>query len=237
MNVVIPVAGSGSRFAAAGYSQLKPLIDVAGKPMLAHALEPIPRDWRVYVVCRDEHLEPLAWELPRIREGVKLLTVAGATQGAACTVLAAAVGLPADEPICTMNCDQRVELYEPLDVTHARMEREGADGWMLTFPSQGTKWSYADVDADGFITEVAEKRVIGGGRHATVGLYVWRKASELVWSIADMVSKNHRTNGEFYTAPCFNEGIRIGMRFKAVPVKAMHGLGTPEDVARFEGRA
>lgn len=233
MNIILPVAGSGTRFAEAGFSQIKPLIEIAGRPMIAWALDPVPADWRVFVVCRDEHLEPLAWALPRIRPNAKILTTAGSTEGAACTALSVSLGLPPTEPVATMNADQYFTVRGGLDALTQRALADDLDGYILTFDGRGeTKWSYAATDADDFVTQVAEKRVISN--RATVGFYWFKTVRDLTWACCDLIAKNHRENGEYYLCPAYAHLIEVGARVKAVDVESMHGLGTPADAAAFE---
>ena len=52
---------------------------------------------------------------------------------------------------------------------------------------------------------------------------------------ADMMAANDRVNGEFYTCPVYNYMIRNGARIGVyeVPMDAMAGLGTPDDLSGF----
>ena len=58
MNIVMPMAGRGSRFAEIGIDVPKPLIDVRGRPMYAWAMESLPLELasRVIFICLQEHL-------------------------------------------------------------------------------------------------------------------------------------------------------------------------------------
>ena len=88
------------------------------------------------------------------------------------------------------------------------------------------------INDEGFITEVAEKRPISDT--ATVGVYYWRRGRDFVKFADQMISKNIRTNGEFYIAPVYNEAINCGMKILPVFVDEMWGLGTPEDLNDFK---
>ena len=48
-----------------------------------------------------------------------------------------------------------------------------------------------------------------------------------------MISKNIRTNNEFYIAPSYNEMISNGKKILNYPIAEMRGLGTPEDLSKF----
>ena len=56
INIVIPMAGAGSRFAKAGYLKPKPFIDVLGKPMICHVLDNLNiKDAKFILLARAEH--------------------------------------------------------------------------------------------------------------------------------------------------------------------------------------
>jgi hypothetical protein len=111
------------------------------------------------------------------------------------------------------------------------MGADNVDGGILTFPATHPKWSFAKLDKDGFVSEVAEKKVISN--NATVGIYYWKKGSDYVQYTEQMIKKDIRTNGEFYVCPVFNEAIRDNKKIKQYPIEKMMGLGTPEDLEKY----
>ena len=102
------------------------------------------------------------------------------------------------------------------------------DGGILTFDAIHPKWSYAKVDKNKVVTEVAEKKVISN--HATVGVYYWKKGNDFVKYAEKMIQQNIRVNNEFYVCPVFNEAIKDKKIIKISDVDSMWGLGTPEDL-------
>ena len=102
---------------------------------------------------------------------------------------------------------------------------------MLTFTATHPKWSFAKLDEDGFVCEVAEKKPISN--IATVGIYYWRKGSDYVKYTEQMIEKDIRTHNEFYVCPVFNEAIGDSKKIKVFSIDKMWGLGTPEDLERF----
>jgi hypothetical protein len=81
------------------------------------------------------------------------------------------------------------------------------------------------------VSEVAEKKVISD--EATVGIYYWRHGSDYVKYAEQMIEKDIRTNGEFYTCPVFNEAIVDGKKVRVKTIEKMWGIGTPEDLNYF----
>jgi dTDP-glucose pyrophosphorylase len=111
------------------------------------------------------------------------------------------------------------------------MMADEIDGGILSFTSTHPKWSFAKLDEDGYVSEVAEKKPISN--IATVGIYYWSKGSDYVRYGEQMIEKNIRINNEFYVCPIYNEAIDDGKKIKTFQIKKMWGLGTPEDLNNF----
>lgn len=225
MNILIPMAGRGSRFD--GYTFPKPLIDVEGRPMVQAVVESLGLDGRYIFLARAEHIATYALEdlFDRIAPYHVIVPVQGTTDGAACTALLARGFIDTDEPLVIANSDQVVVWDQSL---HAML-----DGLILTFTATHPKWSFVRT-RNGLVTEVAEKRPIS--TEATCGIYAWAKGSDFVRSAESMIQADKRVNGEFYIAPTFNELVAEGAKIATQRVRAMWGLGTPEDLQAYLDR-
>ena len=231
MNVLIPMAGAGSRFQQAGYTFPKPLIDVEGKPMIQVVVDNLNIDATFIYVVQKEHrvkynLDTL---LNLITPGCKIVEVEGITEGAACTTLLAKEYIDNDQPLVMANSDQFVE-WDSNEFMYKMIEQK-VDGGILTFKATHPKWSFAKVDEYGCVTEVAEKNPISD--IATVGVYYWAKGSDYVKYAEQMIDKNIRTNNEFYVCPVYNEAIADCKKIKTFNIDKMWGLGTPEDLKYY----
>jgi dTDP-glucose pyrophosphorylase len=236
LNIVIPMAGLGSRFANAGYAFPKPLIDVRGKAMIEVVIENLkPKtDHRFIFICQREHYEK--YDLHNILKNAtnnnfEVIQLGGVTEGAACTVLLAKRFIDNDEELLIANSDQYIDCDINDFINGARSGRW--DGDIMTFEASHPKWSYARVNKENEVTEVAEKKVISN--HATVGIYYYKHGSDFVRHAESMILKNIRHNNEFYVCPVFNEFILAGQRvgIHEIPAEHMYGLGTPEDLREF----
>lgn len=231
MNVLIPMAGAGSRFAQAGYTFPKPLIEVNGKPMIQVVVENLNIDAHYIFLVQKDHYEKynLKQLLNLIAPDCDIVIVDGMTEGAACTTLLAEHLINSDKPLLMANSDQYVEwdsneaLYE--------FSASNADGGILSFKATHPKWSFAKTGEDGFVSEVAEKNPISD--NATVGIYYWKHGSDYVKYANQMIGKNVRTNNEFYVCPVFNEAIQDGKKVRLKMIDKMWGIGTPEDLNYF----
>jgi HAD superfamily hydrolase (TIGR01509 family) len=231
MNVLIPMAGHGSRFSQAGYTFPKPLIEVNGKPMIQVVVENLNIDAHYVFIVQKEHYEKyqLKYMLNMIAPGCDVVQVDGVTEGAACTTLLARNIINNNEPLVIANSDQYVE-WDSNECLYA-FTADGVDAGILTFNSVHPKWSYARLDERGFVAEVAEKKPISD--LATVGIYYWKRGSDYVKYADRMIEKNIRTNNEFYVCPVFNEAIGDGKLVRVKNIKKMWGIGTPEDLQTY----
>jgi HAD superfamily hydrolase (TIGR01509 family) len=231
MNVLIPMAGAGSRFQQAGYTFPKPLIDVEGKPMIQVVVDNLNIDATYIYVVQKEHREKYNLDtlLNLITPNCKIVEVDGLTEGAACTTLLAKEYINSDAPLVMANSDQFIE-WDSNEFMYKMIEQK-VDGGILTFHATHPKWSFAKIDEYGYVTKVAEKNPISD--IATVGVYYWAKGSDYVKYAEQMISKNVRTNNEFYTCPTFNEAIADCKKIKTFNIEKMWGLGTPEDLKYY----
>ena len=231
MNVLIPMAGAGSRFIQAGYTFPKPLIEVDGKPMIEIVVNNLNIEANFIFIVQKEHYEKynLKYLLNLIALDCNIVQVDGITEGAACTTLLAKDLINNNEPLVIANSDQYIE-WNSNECMYA-FSADLIDGGILTFEAHHPKWSYARIGEDGFVAEVAEKKVISND--ATVGIYYWKKGSDYVKYAEQMIEKNIRVNNEFYVCPVFNEAINDGKKIRIKKIDNMWGIGTPEDLNYF----
>jgi dTDP-glucose pyrophosphorylase len=238
LNIVIPMAGAGSRFSKAGYKDPKPLIPVFGKPMIQLVIDnltPICHHQFIFI-CQRTHVAEygLRNKLEAFAPGCRLIEIDGLTEGAACTVLAAQPWIDNNDQLMIANSDQYIDLNinDYLDMLNTRH----LDGLIMTMTASHPKWSFAAVDAAGRVTQVAEKEPISN--EATVGIYNFTRGADYVRSAKQMIANDERVNGEFYVAPVYNQLIQTGANIGICNIgddagKGMFGIGTPEDLDSF----
>ena len=233
MNVLIPMAGAGSRFEKAGYTFPKPLIEVNGKPMIQVVVENLNIDANFIYVVQKKHRDKYNLDalLNLITPGCNIVQVNGITEGAACTALLAKEYINTNESLFFANSDQFVE-WDSNEFLY-KMNETDADGGIVSFKATHPKWSFAKVNELGLVTEVAEKNPISD--IATVGFYYWKHGSEFVKYAEKMIEKDIRVNNEFYVCPVFNEAINDKKKIRILEIEkeGMWGIGTPEDLNYF----
>jgi UDP-N-acetylglucosamine diphosphorylase / glucose-1-phosphate thymidylyltransferase / UDP-N-acetylgalactosamine diphosphorylase / glucosamine-1-phosphate N-acetyltransferase / galactosamine-1-phosphate N-acetyltransferase len=232
-NIVIPMAGQGSRFSKVGYEKPKPFIDVNGKPMIVRVLENLEYpDARYILIARKEHMEKEPEIVRQIENEFNaiFLPIDKLTEGTACTVLYARKYINNDELLLIANSDQIVDV-RIADFIDDCIERK-LDGSILTFidKHKDPKWSFAKIDENNLVTEVKEKMAIS--EYATVGIYMYSKGKDFIDASIDMIIANDRVNNEFYTCPTYNYAIDSDSKIGIYNIKfeQMHGVGTPEDL-------
>jgi len=238
LNIVLPIAGKGNRFAQAGFTLPKPLIPIHSKPMIevvANNVRPL-RPHRFVFLALQEHLDNtnMVEVLRRIAPGCVIIPVVTVTEGAACTVLLAKNIINSDDPLMLANSDQWVDI--DINDYLAVMDSQQADGLIMTMWANDPKWSYIRFSDAGEICEVVEKQVVSN--EATVGIYNYRRGADFVRAAEAMITKNLRVNNEFYVAPAYNgmlaEGLKIIFYNVGKEADGMYGLGIPSDLELFE---
>lgn len=235
INVVIPMAGAGSRFSAAGFALPKPFIDVRGRMMIERVLDGLRCSNAHYTLIiqrafEEQHadlLQRLAEHFP-----VAFLCVEKLTQGACCTALAAHRVIDNALPVLFADSDT---IYRP-DVISRFVDDCKArrlDGSLLTFPSQQICFSYAAVDEQGQVTATREKEPISS--HAISGAYLFACGGNFVHCALQPLIYGTREKGEFYMSSVFNCAARLGLRIGIhdITENDFDCLGTPEQLKEY----
>lgn len=229
MQILIPMAGAGSRFVEAGFTDPKPLIDVNGLPMIQQVIYNLGLDYDYIFIAQqstlDQYRDRLE-EVASVAKSARFLSVNGLTRGAAETCLLAKDYLDLDSPLMIANCDQIMEWDS--NNFYKWFNSKPSDGAIITFNSDSNKNSYVLLDDNGWVTEAREKIVISN--LATTGVYVWRKASDFIWAAEEMITNDIRHSGEFYVCPVYNQNILRGQHILTYHINKHWPIGTPEDL-------
>lgn len=237
INIVVPMAGLGSRFKNVGYQNPKPLIEVLGEPMISlvvrNLMPSVPH--RFIFICQREHEEKYGLKkyLEKIAPGCDVKLISGVTEGAACTVLEASDMVEQNQPLVIANCDQYIKAS--MDEYIESWVRSTNRGYIMTMRATEDKWSYVRLNQNNLVLDVVEKVVVSD--EATVGIYNFEKGSDFMGAARKMVQRNIRVNGEFYVAPVYNmlinDGYEVGIYNIGQCDSTMYGLGTPEDLKEY----
>jgi dTDP-glucose pyrophosphorylase len=184
---------------------------------------------KIIFVVLSEHIDDYSIDekLLSFAPGCKIVQCDSVTEGPASTTLLAEYYINNNKPLVIANCDQIIGIS--LNRVFDNFYRSECDGGIITFPSTDSKWSYAKVGDDNYVSEVAEKNPIS--EHATAGIYYWRRGSDYVKYVKKMIEKNVRVNNEFYVCPVYNEAIQDSKKIVIHEISSneMYGLGDPEE--------
>ena len=226
-NILVPMAGLGSRFIKEGFKVPKQLINIKDKHLIDISLDCLDYEGcNLIFVVRDEtvynhHMDELLRK--KFGDDIKVVVLDKLTDGSVCSCLYAEEYIDNDAPLVIHTLD--IE-FRPVFNPHVLTEMD-ADGLLLTFKSNSANYSYAKVGDDGFVTETAEKKAISN--NACVGIYGFKKGSDFCKYARDMIKRDLRTKNEFYISPLYNLFIEDNKQIKTQSVDKMHVFGTPDE--------
>ena len=234
MKVVVPMAGHGSRFADRGVETPKPLIPVAGRPMVAWTLQELAQlsYTQIIFVALAEH--EARYQVRRLLHSLvgssaEVLLLDKVTEGQLCTVLAARAFIDTDEDLLIASADTYVVSSLANDIATRAPD---SHGMISVIHARGDHWSFARIDERGRVVEVAEKVRISD--HASTGLYYFASGREFVATAEEIIRKQEKTREEYYVMPVYQKFIQRGWRVDISVASAMWDMGTPDALAEFE---
>ena len=225
-NILVPMAGLGSRFTKGGFSIPKQLINVKDKHLIDISMSCInTEDCNLIFIIRDEHVYNFRMDdvlKKKFGNEIKVIVLDKLTDGSVCSCMAAKQYINNESPLIIHTLD--IE-FSPRFNPHS-LSRINEDGIILTFKSNSSNYSYAKIE-NNLITQTAEKKAIS--QNACVGIYGFKRGSDFCNYSEKMISNNLRTNNEFYIAPMYNLLIDNGLKIINQEVEKMHVFGTPEE--------
>ncbi len=236
-NIVITMAGRGSRFYEAGYTVPKYEIMAHGHSLFYWSILSlknfISADSRLIFVCLAEnHSADYVHAQCKILgfSDVHIVELDQVTDGQATSAYESRhLWLP-NAPLLIYNIDTYVNprALQPADI------RSGSDGWVPCFRVPGDHWSFVKLDEVGWAKDITEKQRISD--YASIGLYWFSHASEYVSAYEEFFSDPaNLVKGERYVAPLYKHLIRNGKKISIsdLAVSDVHVLGTPVELDIF----
>lgn len=236
MNIIIAMAGAGTRFHKVGITTPKPLIEVLGKTLIEYSIQSFNVEGRFIFITRDfdnpEDNKKLSDLLKKLRPESIEIKLPSVTSGATESVLFAKEYIDNNEPLVIYNCDQWINWNANHFLNF--IKEKNPDAALVLYNSKDPKNSFAEI-ISGQITKVVEKQPISD--HALIGMHYWAKGKDFVAS-AEKLLENFRINGkpECYISETFNYLENENILPYHIADHVYVPLGTPEDVSRFVGR-
>lgn len=235
MEIVITMAGLGSRFKKAGFKVPKYMIEACGKTLFEWSMESLSgfyaeKNTYFFIVRKEDNAaEFIAEKCSRLgMKHMHLIELEKQTDGQATTAMLAKHVWNKNEELLIYNIDTYVEAGE------MHTEQIAGDGFIPCFHADGEHWSFVQLAADGKAVEVREKQRISD--NCTLGAYYFKSCALYEQLYREYYSRNeHLEKGEKYVAPLYNYLIQKGgeVRISIVNEKKVHVLGTPEELQVF----
>jgi len=236
MKIIIPMAGRGSRFTKTNEYMPKPLISIAGRPMVSWAFESLigfPSS-QIFFIALEEH-EDQYGVTKTLKEiaglDTEVLLIPDVTDGQLCTILAARDIINSDEDVLVASSDTYIRSNLINDILN---KPQDCHGIISVADLPGDRWSFARTDDSNQVVEVAEKIRISD--HASTGLYYFSSGKELVLIGEEIIQNGEKTRGEYYVIPIYQKFIERGWRVSISIAEDMWDMGTPEALDVFEKR-
>ena len=233
------MAGEGSRFAKAGWTTPKPLIELNGQPLFKHAISSVSAvgvQMKYSFIVRQEHIDKYA-----IDEGIKsflpeanIFSVLKTTRGAVETCLMAESAIADDDAIIVMDCDLEFRSKEFLRIIKSILSESvemSNGGALVSFESDQPKYSYAELGEDGLVKRTAEKEVISN--HALCGAYFFSTGKEFKQIAHRLLDEPEFKKPEYYVSLLYNYMLERGEKVYLAPMEEYYSYGTPEELKRY----
>ena len=241
MNVLIPMAGAGSRFKKEGYTTSKPLILVNQKPMVVEATSNLPKGDKYIYICRQKNIQDdyVDKEIKQYYPNSQFIIVKELTEGQASTCLLAKDEINNNEELIIGACDNGMIWDEKKFL----FEKNQADCLVWSFRKNVTvvnkpeAYGWVEVNGKNFAKRTSVKVPISNNPisdHAIVGTFWFKKGKHFVEAAEKMIKQNRKINNEFYVDECINDLIELGMKVKVFEVDKYICWGTPNDLRTYE---
>jgi dTDP-glucose pyrophosphorylase len=232
INILLPIAGHGSRFSSVGYELPKPLIQVEDKIIVEKSLDSIEYSGcNLIFIVRQEHIVKYQIDEQlknKFGNDIDIISIEKDTDGAICSCLLAEDLIDSEDSLVIFTPDC---YFEPKFNPHEAKNTD-LDGVVAVFKSDSDAHSYVILDENGHVTKAAEKDVIS--TNAVGGMYYFKKGSDFVRNAKRMVEQSQKVKGEYYICPVYNLLIEEFDAKIGIDVNSRHVvLGTPEGLESY----
>lgn len=233
------MAGEGSRFIREGWLTPKPLIKLKGIPLFKRAIESIQTNnipMKYSFIVRQDHIDKynIDQQIKSYFPDANLFSVKETTRGAVETCLFAEPIIDPTDAIIIMDCDLEFKsksFIESIEDILSKPINKVDGGLLVSFESNQTKYSYAEVDENNLVKRTAEKEVISS--HALCGAYFFSVAHSFLMAAHKLLNDQTLNKPEFYISLLYNYLLQNNEKIKLCKMEEYYSYGTPEELKRF----
>lgn len=239
LHIIMPMAGEGSRFLKEGWSTPKPLIKLKGIPLFMRAINSVAKEnipLKYSFIVRQEHIEKYNID-KYIKNNIPeatIFSVTKTTRGAVETCLVAEQAICPSDAIMVMDCDLEFHSETLIKNIHEILtnpQNNIKGGLLVSFTSNLSKYSYAEIDENNIVRRTAEKEVISN--HALCGAYFFSSAKMFLEAAHQLLNDSSFNKPEFYISLLYNYLLKDGNIVKLCPMEMYHSYGTPEELKNY----
>ena len=235
----MPMAGEGSRFKKEGWATPKPLIELNGKPLFLHAISSVAApgiELKYSFIVRQEHIKEYEIDkgIKNILPKANIFSVAKTTRGAVETCLVAESAIADDDAVIVMDCDLEFRSKKFLEIILSILKQPvdfAEGGALVSFQSTDTRYSYAALGENGYVTKTAEKEPISN--HALCGAYFFSTGKRFKQVAHQLLNEPEFKKPEYYVSLLYNYLLKAGEKVQLASMEEYYSYGTPEELKRY----
>ncbi|VDA99116.1 dN-sugar pyrophosphorylase [Olavius algarvensis spirochete endosymbiont] len=246
MQIIIPITGYGSRFKAAGFEDLKPFIEVHGKPIIEWVVKMFPGEDDIIFVCREKHLQEISdmkQTLKRIKASATIFAIKNwVKKGPVYDVMQAQSVIKDDEPVIVNYCD----FYMRWDYQDFKriLKKENPDGAIPCYTGfhphlipESNVYASCKVDGNNDLIEIREKFSFEKDKRKafhSVGTHYFKSGELLKKYCQKQIDQKIMFKNEYYSSLTYNllckDGLKTHVYYK---ISHFCQWGTPEDLKEY----
>ncbi|MDR1310928.1 MAG: NTP transferase domain-containing protein [Burkholderiaceae bacterium] len=243
MQIIIPMSGFGERFRRVGYTLPKPLIEVEGRPIVAHVIDLFPSETDFVFVCNQEHLDNpdyrMAEVLRRYCPSGKVVGIAPHKLGPVYAVQQVFELIDTESPVvvnyCDFSCYWNWQHFKHFVAQTACAGAVPAYRHFHPHTLGTTNYAYLR-EADGWMLDIQEKQPYTANRmeeYASSGTYYFATGQIMLDAFRRTVAQNLHVGGEYYVSLAYKPLLADKLPIAVYPLQHFMQWGTPEDLAEY----
>lgn len=243
MQIVIPMSGFGERFRQAGYIVPKPLIEVEGKPIIAHVVDMFPGEKNFIFICNQDHLDEPNYQMAEIINACcptgRIVGISSHKLGPIHAVQQVEHMLDPTQPVIVNYCD--FTCYWDWQHFKKFAKQSACAGAIPAYkgfhPHTLGSTNYAYMrHTNGWVDDIQEKQPYTSNRmdeFASSGTYYFDTAQRMKDAFFLTKQKNLNVGGEYYVSLAYKSVLDGDNPVAVYPLQHFMQWGTPEDVAEY----
>jgi len=237
------MSGFGERFRKAGYKVPKPLIEIEGKPIIAHVVDMFPGEKDFIFICNNEHLDNPSYRMREILQQYcpsgKIIGIEPHKLGPVYAVLQVKdvvdLSLPTVVNYCDFTCYWDWQDFKSFVVT---TQCDGAIPAYKGFHPHTlgtTNYAYMQEN-EGWLRAIQEKQPFTNNRmeeFASSGTYYFCSGELMLDTFANVIERNLNISGEYYVSLAYIPLLESNKKIAVYELQHFMQWGTPEDVIEY----